>query len=249
MGLSVNVRQNIVVPHRTNGQKYKFYTYSSTFCFGCQAEMQRILEIISVLFCSHTSRFARVIWAFLQVGKRAGNIQRGALSTEDLFVAKAKKPTVTQQRAPKLVELKEIIRGRLARFWPRRAEQLRLITSQAPPTGITHVRFEIFDADTTLTVWVYAIGAEGDADVSDPFGELMSDLRFPRYDAISWDAYRRAIGRKAEPVIEEVLIEELRRLWTEVGGASYPVPVVIRWHDSSPAYDLLTGKRARAEYY
>lgn len=160
-------------------------------------------------------------------------------------MAKAKKPTAAQQRAAKLTELKDAIRGRLARFWPRRAELLRQWASQPPPPGTTRLRFEIHDACTTLTVCLYAVGAGG----AEHMGDLMTDLSFPRFDAIPWEAYRRAIGRKAEPVIEEVLVEELRRLWAEAGGADYPVPVVIRWHDSSPAYDLLTGKRAAARFH
>jgi hypothetical protein len=98
-------------------------------------------------------------------------------------------------------------------------------------------------------VCVYAVGAEDSADVNDPFGDFMADLTFPRFDAISWDGYRRAIGRKAEPVIEEVLVEEIRRLWAEAGGAAYPLPVVIGWHDAPDRYDLLTGKRAPARYH
>ncbi|WP_439625561.1 hypothetical protein [Gemmata sp.] len=160
-------------------------------------------------------------------------------------MAKARKPTIAQQRTAKLAVLKVAIRGRLARFWPRRAEQLRRMATEALPPGTTHVRFEIHDACTTLSVCVYTVGAGG----ADHWADLMSDLVFPRFDSIPWESYRRAIGRKAEPVIEEVLIEELRRLWAEAGGAGYPVPVVIRWHDSSPAYDLLTGKRAAARFH
>ena len=158
-------------------------------------------------------------------------------------MAKAKKSTDVQKRAATLAELKAVIRDRLARFWPRRAEQLREMASQLPPPGATHVRFEIFDACTTLRVCVYAVGADGDGDINHPFGELLDDLTFPRFDAVPWESYRRAIGRKAEPVIEEVLVEELRRLWGEAGGAGYPLPVVISWHDSVERHHLLTGER------
>lgn len=153
-------------------------------------------------------------------------------------MAKSKPPTVAQKRAAKLDELKAVIRGRLARFWPKRAGRLRRLIGQPPPPGTTHVHFEIHDACNTLTVVVFAVGADGERDTAEPFGELLGGLQFPRFDAVPWDAYRRAIGRKAEPVIEEVLVEELSRLWVESGGAAYPLPAVIGWHDSSERCNL-----------
>lgn len=164
-------------------------------------------------------------------------------------MASAKKPTPVQKRAAKLAELKTLIRTRLARFWPKRAEQLRQIATAPPPPGTQYVRFEIFDACSTLSVSAYAVGAEDDADINFPFGDLFADITFPRYDAIPWAAYRRAIGRKAEPVIEEVLIQELGRLWVEAGGTSYPLPVVIGWHDAMhQRFDLATGKKVKGAW-
>ena len=160
-------------------------------------------------------------------------------------MAKTKPPTVAQKRVAKLGELKALIRGRLARFWSKRAERLRRLIGQPPPPGTTHVRFEIHDACNTLTLIVFAMDADGEGDIAKPFGELLDGLQFPRFDAVPWDAYRQAIGRKAEPVIEEVLIEELCRLWAEAGGAAYPLPAVVGWHDSSEWYNLITGVRVK----
>jgi hypothetical protein len=107
---------------------------------------------------------------------------------------RAKSPTAAQKLAGEAGRVEAAIRTRL-RGSGRDGSSGSGGSRPPRRAGTTHVRFEIFDACSGLSVWVYAVGAEGGADATTR-SRLHERPAVPRVRRDPWASYggRSAAG-------------------------------------------------------
>jgi hypothetical protein len=114
------------------------------------------------------------------------------------------------------------------------ATKLGMVTAKRPPKGAERQRFEMHDVSQTFSVVLFAEDASpGGRYVASVF----SEVAIPGGAAVDWDGFW-AVGVDPWAVVQQAIVELVADAWADAGGAGYPLPAVICYHDDAREFDL-----------
>lgn len=141
-------------------------------------------------------------------------------------------PVVAEQTR---VSLLADVRLRLARLRTKAAAKLAKVTAKPPPKGANRLIFEMHDVCDTFSVELHA---ENDSPGGRHIAAVFNETAIPGGTDVDWDSYW-TVGVDPWAVVQEAIIGLVADAWADAGGAVYPLPVVISYHDDAREFDLI----------
>ena len=141
-------------------------------------------------------------------------------------------PVIAEQAR---VSLLADVRLRLARLRAKAATRLAKVTAKPQPKGATRLKFEMHDVCDTFSVQLHA---ENDSPGGRHITSVFSETAIPGCTDVDWDSYW-TVGVDPWAVVREAIIGLVADAWADAGGAGYPLPAVISYHDDCREFDLV----------